>query len=728
MEKSDKNSLLKKVLETIKPMIIPWLLCLFIMGSIVYLLQTTKYTAYYFITAFYCGATMIFCRLVLTKKGKGIIATVIYLVVKYAVAIPTLFIVIQKSQSDIMLFVIVTVLSGFVAFTVYYFSTVKFRFFILFLVSLIPCAFYVTSNVPMSVFLCTPIIILVIALLIIQNRRQKGESTTFVNKKSYVISYIDFIVASMLLCMLVPKPETTYNSNFLDALNIDNIMMPQGSEMTEIKDDKYSSGAGYYASQSTLDKLIMTVSTDEPFYLKNKVYDIYIPEINKWTKSDIYNKGYNIKNIAKLNVNRKYYDILFKEMKYSDNDFGFTDIDYDTDAVAKAYIQSKNFSSCNIPYGGEADYIKYTNYEDPKKYLCVNSEIFAQNSAFPNQLAYFEQFFPYSTIGHTLPYQDILYNYFCINDDMLTEKQITQREQIKSNLRAYYSEDVFKNNMNVPASDDIKAVADTVTMGCDNSYQKAVALLNFFSYSGEYKYDIKFIPPDDNNTVEYFVLTSKKGTCSDFATAFAVMANYCGITTRYVEGFTMEKDLNSASTYNVYVRNSHAYCECYFDGYGWMVFDPTPSADNDGQLNFDFGKLNYTLILIVCSSVLGIIVLAFLCYILKDSFLEMLFRIKLKKANNENAVSKIYERTLYHTEKYYKNNAVAFTPQTLAEFIMGKKCVDISMLTDCFSKSYFGGINLTNEEKNMSYASYELLYKAFKKRGNKNVSTYHRGK
>ena len=54
-----------------------------------------------------------------------------------------------------------------------------------------------------------------------------------------------------------------------------------------------------------------------------------------------------------------------------------------------------------------------------------------------------------------------------------------------------------------------------------------------------------------------------------------VMARTAGIPARYVEGFSLEEGANS-STWLATGQTAHAWAELYFQGIGWLTFDPTP--------------------------------------------------------------------------------------------------------------------------------------------------------
>ncbi len=92
------------------------------------------------------------------------------------------------------------------------------------------------------------------------------------------------------------------------------------------------------------------------------------------------------------------------------------------------------------------------------------------------------------------------------------------------------------------------------------------------------------LTPATRDFVNYFLLENNKGYCSHFATAGTVIAKAFGIPARYCEGYVVSiEDIgnafeNSDGTYTIVLKDtaSHAWCEFYVDGYGWVPFEFTP--------------------------------------------------------------------------------------------------------------------------------------------------------
>ncbi|MCT4620216.1 MAG: transglutaminase-like domain-containing protein [Marinisporobacter sp.] len=90
--------------------------------------------------------------------------------------------------------------------------------------------------------------------------------------------------------------------------------------------------------------------------------------------------------------------------------------------------------------------------------------------------------------------------------------------------------------------------------------------------------------PNKKDYVDYFLYENQKGYCTHFASAATVIFRLSGIPARYVEGYVVTvKDYTRASRtdegryiMNIKDTNSHAWCEIYLDGFGWVPVEVTP--------------------------------------------------------------------------------------------------------------------------------------------------------
>ena len=134
----------------------------------------------------------------------------------------------------------------------------------------------------------------------------------------------------------------------------------------------------------------------------------------------------------------------------------------------------------------------------------------------------------------------------------------------------------------VAAYQRVYAEALAVVGSPRSPYAAVVALERWFRSSGGFAYDEQprltpGVPP-----LAAFVLRTKRGYCQHYAGAMALMLRYLGIPARVAAGFTSGRYDRDTKTWTVTDHEAHTWVEAWFDGYGWLPFDPTPGR---GQLS-----------------------------------------------------------------------------------------------------------------------------------------------
>ena len=111
-------------------------------------------------------------------------------------------------------------------------------------------------------------------------------------------------------------------------------------------------------------------------------------------------------------------------------------------------------------------------------------------------------------------------------------------------------------------------------------YDKALALRSWLSRSYRYTLDVQPQSPD-MDFVTTFLLDTREGYCTYFASAMTVLCRMIGLPARYVEGYVAEPDANGQAL--VTGLSAHAWTEVYFKGFGWLTFDATPRHSSNGS-------------------------------------------------------------------------------------------------------------------------------------------------
>ena len=133
----------------------------------------------------------------------------------------------------------------------------------------------------------------------------------------------------------------------------------------------------------------------------------------------------------------------------------------------------------------------------------------------------------------------------------------------------------------------ISETANRVAASATSNYERAIALQEFFR-SDDFTYS-EDAPVDggyDGTGVEIIAtfLDVRSGYCVHFASSMAVMSRALGIPARVVVGFLpgTAGTIDGEPSFTVTTHDLHAWPELYFDGVGWVQFEPTPGRGELG--------------------------------------------------------------------------------------------------------------------------------------------------
>ncbi len=127
-------------------------------------------------------------------------------------------------------------------------------------------------------------------------------------------------------------------------------------------------------------------------------------------------------------------------------------------------------------------------------------------------------------------------------------------------------------------ADEYRPVAEAAVAGATTPYGQAIALQTWFRENFTYSLDVP--ASDDGDDLDDF-LQRRSGFCVHFSSTFAAFARTLGIPARVAVGFT-PGDVGADGRYLVRERNAHAWPEVWFDGIGWVLFEPTPGRGAPG--------------------------------------------------------------------------------------------------------------------------------------------------
>ncbi len=126
--------------------------------------------------------------------------------------------------------------------------------------------------------------------------------------------------------------------------------------------------------------------------------------------------------------------------------------------------------------------------------------------------------------------------------------------------------------INLPAR--VTQLANQLTVSKPTSYEKVQAIVGYLRSQMQYRTSVDPAPLG-HDPVDYFLFDSKAGFCNYYATSAVILLRSLGIPSRIVVGFSEGDYDDETGTYTVRMKDSHAWPEVFFNGYGWIPFEPT---------------------------------------------------------------------------------------------------------------------------------------------------------
>ncbi|MCD1258437.1 transglutaminase domain-containing protein [Paenibacillus athensensis] len=153
----------------------------------------------------------------------------------------------------------------------------------------------------------------------------------------------------------------------------------------------------------------------------------------------------------------------------------------------------------------------------------------------------------------------------------------------------------------------VRDLAADVTKNAANPYDKAKSIELYLSTTFPYTNTPDMSQAASKDFVDRFLFEVKQGYCDYYSSAMVVMARAAGLPARWVKGYSSGQspipeevqrlgnitqqtsiDADAAGEYTVRNADAHSWAEIYFEGYGWIPFEPTsgfalPSVYPDDQ-------------------------------------------------------------------------------------------------------------------------------------------------
>lgn len=453
-----------------------------------------------------------------------------------------------------------------------------------------------------------------------------------ITKKHRRIAIAVFAAVGAAVLLVLPTAERT---PFLD--KVDNAFLNRkqsiygGSTLTNFLNNSQPNRGANNPS----DNVLFSVKTDYPQNLIRWSFDIYEGE-NGWSYSEDFNKGTRYwKDRKKLTSQTQLASILKTAAenglleKYSEKLLALDDaVSYNGNMT----IQVRDGSASKVVMHPTGTYnATYPSY-DFASYRNDKDEIFVLDEVGKNPL-YMLQYYVDEPNESFIRMLDST-SFITLLRDAKSEGVIDE-ERYSAVVLEYTDARRYLYAFDDDVPTEIKELAEEITAGIEGDYDKARAIESWFKDAG-FVYDMDFVP--DECTAEYFLFESKRGICSDFATATTLLLRAAGIPARYTEGFALSEDiLDEYGIFNVTPAQAHAFSTAYIEGYGWIEIDGTKYANPKE----DYSWLRTVLAVLIAAAV----VLLVLGVVFREQLSELLFKWRFGFMSKERRITEVYLRT-----------------------------------------------------------------------------------
>lgn len=581
---------------------------------------------------------------------------------------------------------------------IYYFTVVRYRMGMLVVVSIIPCVLYAKAVADVNNWYLVFIAGMNVIIAILRRRYDKVEESKNINNEGLseelkadkseskkisistlgVTVIIAFAAIILAICAAIPKKtDAIFYDQFEDTFlggDTNSQLVDASGELSDL-----SGNASGFRSDSN--RRLYRIN-GEASYLKRQCFDIYDFKNDRWYSIEEYAEpeytnlewsdvvaGIGVEKL-KTAINKaeelspgfaKKYGlesvIGIDALEVHETSIGISSLNFEAeyfvappgvamlspgDASEAAVTWAGTFTNPNgmLPANYSYSVMTSGNSEDILNWCAIGGSV-ENKAVFKNMLSELEEI-------------------FSENKDSITGMEMAALESYKWELENAdkYADSVSNNSDNI--SDKVRELAEELTVDCVYDWEKAVAIESYF-HREKFVYDLSYYPPDDS--VEYFLFKSKRGTCSDYATAYVLLARAAGLTVRYCEGYVAKQSGNS-SVYYVKESNGHAFPEVYIPGAGWAVFEPTSGVVDNGGANSIWQKLlininmDYDLIMTIGIIVATIAVIILIVRLIIPAIIERVFISRLRKGTKSatDAYKKILKRVKHGrlTKKYRK--------------------------------------------------------------------------
>lgn len=557
--------------------------------------------------------------------------------------------------------------------------------------------------IPILAFLVTAYIL---AAAGVARPEEKG-AAYFYDKRARKERFATLAIASamaLLAIMTVPINDNTPMGQYMDTLLLYRGNVRFGTQTISEFEERTQSNRGYNNPSS---EAVFVAAADYPYKVTRETYDRYEGE-NGWTNSDGNAWGYNnwdsykSLDVPTLIRNLKFGVRWGKLEKYKDALNAVGNLSgAQENSISIRFVD--NSSGRVVLHPSKTYNVAFRNYTG-KIYHSEKDEVWTENDYGRNPI-YTARFYSdepnksFIDMFENVDFMEILADAY--SEEVISEDTY---EAFKREYELAWND--FEQNGENGVTPRIQALADEITAGLTNDYDKAKAIERYFENG--FTYDLNYVP--EESTAEYFLFTGKRGICTDFATAATLLLRAAGIPARYTEGYQLKED--SMDVYGQFIvkeNQAHAWSTAYINGYGWLELDGTAYAAISGG---NTAVKTAMFIVLVTVAVLGVLMIVF-----HKQLGEAAFRISYRFRSQNGKIRAIYLRVRRLSSQISDTPVKSATAEEVCDTIthsldLGAQAAEI---TDAANELLYGN-GRPDADTNRLMDDYKLIYKTKRSR------------
>jgi transglutaminase-like putative cysteine protease len=149
------------------------------------------------------------------------------------------------------------------------------------------------------------------------------------------------------------------------------------------------------------------------------------------------------------------------------------------------------------------------------------------------------------------------------------------------------SDERWEANTAHPEVPELAGAVAEATGGAGTVHEKVLGVLEYLAPTNGFRYSLETTDAGNDEAILDF-LEVQEGYCQQYAAAMAWILRESDVAARVVIG--MSQGTRDGDQWVLTSHDYHAWVEVYFEGPGWVPFDPTPSSGVPGSVTFPWAN------------------------------------------------------------------------------------------------------------------------------------------